>query len=89
VNVRTTEQGIAELIQIVLGFGLPKGIAKSFVTKLEHARDALLAGRPGDACADLEAFINQAQAQSGKTLTEAQAAQIIAAAQAIRAALGC
>jgi hypothetical protein len=89
VNVRTAEQGIAGLIQIVLGFGLPKGIETSLVTKLEHARDALLAGRPGDACAELLAFINQAQAQSGKALSGEQAAQIIAAAEAIRAALGC
>ena len=89
VNVRTHQQGVAGLIQIVQGFGLPKGIEKSFVEKLEHALASLQKGNVGAACAELRAFVNHAQAQSGRQLTVAQATQIIAEAQAIRTALGC
>jgi hypothetical protein len=89
VEVRTAEQGIAGLIEIVMGFGLPKGTENSFLTKLEHALAALQAGNLAAACGDLQAFINHAQAQSGKKLTVEQASLIIAEAEAIRAALGC
>ena len=68
---------------------MPKGIEKSFVVKLEHALASLQAGDVGAACAELQAFVNHAEAQSGKKLTVAQASQIIAEAQAIRTALGC
>jgi probable HAF family extracellular repeat protein len=88
-EVRTPQQGVAGLIQIVQGFGLPKGIENSFVVKLDHALAALDAGDTATACAELQAFVNHAEAQSGKKLTVAQASQIIAGAQAIRAALGC
>ena len=41
------------------------------------------------ACNGLNAFVNQAQAQTGKKLTAQQAAQLIASAQQVGAALGC
>jgi probable HAF family extracellular repeat protein len=80
---------IASLITTVESFQLPKGIENSFVVKLEHALAALDAGDTATACAELQAFVNHAEAQSGKKITVAQATQIIAEAQAIRAALGC
>jgi probable HAF family extracellular repeat protein len=82
-------EAIASLITSIEGFQLPKGIENSFVVKLEHALASLQAGNTGAACGELQAFVNHAQAQSGKKLTVAQASQIIAEAQAIRAALGC
>ena len=87
--VLSPPEAIASLITWVEGFGLPAGIENSFVVKLEHALASLQAGNTGAACGELQAFVNHAQAQSGKKLTVAQANQIIAEAQAIRAALGC
>ena len=92
VNVRTHQQGVAGLIQIVRSFGLPKRTEKKLVDKLEHALASLQAGNVGAACAELQAFVKRAEAESGKKhkkLTVAQASQIIAEAQAIRTALGC
>lgn len=37
----------------------------------------------------LSAFLNEVRAQAGKKLTEAQAQQLTAAANAIRAQIGC
>ncbi len=82
-------KAIEFLITAVEGFDLPGGIETSFTKKLEHALAALEAGDTATACSDLQDFINHANAQSGKKLTVEQAGQIIAEAEAIRAALGC
>jgi hypothetical protein len=80
-----------EIDQIIttIEYQLPKGIANSFITKLEHARAALEAGDTGTACAELQASINHARAQSGKKLTVEQAAALVAEVEAFRAKLGC
>jgi probable HAF family extracellular repeat protein len=85
----TPARRIDNLIAMVEGFELPKGIANSFVTKLEHALAALEAGDTATACSELQAFVNHAEAQAGKKLTVEQAGQVIDAANAIRAVLGC
>jgi len=41
------------------------------------------------ACGSLTAFLNEVRAQTGKKLTEAQAQQLSAAANDIRAQIGC
>jgi Tol biopolymer transport system component len=61
----------------IRGFGLPKGIENSLLAKVQAA------------CGPLGALANHARAQAGKQLTEAQAAQLIADASQIQAALGC
>jgi hypothetical protein len=80
---------IDQIITRIESYLLPKGIANSFITKLEHARASLEAGDTGTACAELQAFINHAQAQSGKKLTVEQAAALVAEVEALRARLGC
>jgi hypothetical protein len=47
------------------------------------------AGNLEAGCNQLNAFINQAQAQSGTQLTVDEANQLIASANQIKAALGC
>jgi probable HAF family extracellular repeat protein len=89
VTARSPQEGIAGLIQIVEGFGLPGGIENSLVVKLRNALASLQTGDPATACAQLRAFISEVQAQAGKKLTLEQAAQAIAEAEAVRAALGC
>jgi probable HAF family extracellular repeat protein len=87
---RTAAQRIDDLIALVRSFQLsPNGIENAFVVKLQHAQDALAAGDPAGACADLGAFVNQTAAQSGKKLTVGQANELIAAARETQALLGC
>ena len=59
------------------------------VKLLGNAEREIDAGNLGAACNQLNAFIKQAQAQSGKQLTVDEANQLIASANQIKAALGC
>lgn len=56
---------------------------------LTNALKQVLAGHVRPACNDLDAFVNQVRAQSGKQLTPSAASELIASAGEIRAALGC
>ena len=80
---------ISDLISLVRGFGLPKGIETSLVVKLQDAIAALNAGDTATACSALGDFINEVNAQSGKKLTVQQAEQLVDSATAIRALIGC
>jgi len=59
------------------------------LAKLQAAQTSLANGDTTAACNELEALINEAQAQSGKKLTVAQAMEIITDAKAIRTSIGC
>lgn len=87
--VPTPQEALADLIALPKSFGLPKGPENSLSSKLENAQKSLEDGNTAAACGQLEAFINEVIAQSGKKLSVAQADQLSAAAAAIRAALGC
>ena len=85
-------QMISSLTATVMNFNLDQGIANSLDAKLGAAAAALTAAGAnniGTACNQMGAFINAVQAQSGKKLTVAQANQLIAAANQIKAVLGC
>ena len=60
----------------------------SLAAKLKEALELVNAGSPG-ACAKLDDFINAVNAQAGKALTQAQAAELIAMATRIKAVCGC
>ena len=82
----------ANLIMLVQGFNLAQGITNSLDTKLQNVLDAFNAtnaGNRANACNQITAFINSVMAQSGKQLTIAQANQLIAKANQIRAVQGC
>ena len=85
----TPAERVASLIEVLKGFNLHHGMANSLLVKLNHARDALVAGNNAAACDNLASFINQVGAQSGKKLTTAQAAQLADEATLIRSAIGC
>ena len=85
VHVKGAAEQLDDLLAAVGGLGPGTGLAD----KVRAARDALAAGNDADACSSLRGFINQVQAQSGKKLTPAQAAELIAAATRIRAVLSC
>jgi probable HAF family extracellular repeat protein len=80
---------IGSLVELVEGFGLPKGLETSYVAQLRHALAALEAGDVATACGALLDFINHTGAQAGKKLTVEQADAMIGGAEAIRAAIGC
>ena len=69
--------------------GLTGGITTGLNSKLDEALTALAAGDTATACGSLQAFLNQVNGQSGKKLSEEQAAELTDAVNAIRADLGC
>ncbi|HEY6214016.1 MAG TPA: hypothetical protein VIW45_17100, partial [Vicinamibacterales bacterium] len=92
VLVQAAAAQVANVIAAVQGFNLAQGIENSLDTKLQNVLGALSAAQSGNAasvCGQLAAFINETMAQSGKKLTAAQANQLIASAQQIKAVIGC
>lgn len=92
VIVKGAPDQITALIALVQSFNIKQGIENSLDAKLQNVFDALNAAKAGymaTACSKLGAFINEVLAQSGKALTTAQANQLIAAANQVKASLGC
>jgi beta-propeller repeat-containing protein len=91
-KISQPDELLNNLVSTVQSFNLQQGISNSLDVKLENAVDALNAMHAGDittACNNISAFINDVQAQSGTALTTDQAAQLVALADQIKAALGC
>ena len=83
---------LTTLVTFVQTLNLSSGISNSLDVKLQNVLQALDAATSGDtpsACSRLTAFISEVAAQSGKSITGSQAAQLTAAAQQIRTALRC
>jgi hypothetical protein len=92
VVVKGAAQQIGDLKTTVESLNIQNGIANSLDAKLQAIEEALAASNAGDkpsACNKLNAFLNEVNAQSGKALTTDQASQLVAAANAVKAALGC
>ncbi|MEA2717044.1 MAG: hypothetical protein QOI99_1361 [Actinomycetota bacterium] len=64
------------------------GPANSLAAKLANALAAVGRGSMA-ACGQLDAFIAEARARSGKSLTATQATSFVADATRIRAVIGC
>ena len=73
---------IEALVETIEGFNPPlhHGTANSLLAKLNTALAELEAGDTAEARALIGAFINQVQAQAGKKISQAQAAELRAAA---------
>jgi hypothetical protein len=84
VTVLTPSQMTSNLITTVTTFNFQQGS-----TLLQNAIGQINSGSTGTACNQLSAFINQVNAQSGKTLTPAQVSQLLQAVNDIKASLGC
>jgi len=65
-----------------------RGLQVVFVSKLQAALDLVNSGKSG-ACGKLKDFIDSVNAQAGKSITQTQAAALIASATRIKAVLGC
>ncbi len=74
---------IESVIEDIEEMGLNEGIENSLISKLENAQKSLDKGQDNAAVNQLNAFINEVEAQRGKKLTDAQADELIAAAQSI------
>jgi hypothetical protein len=81
-------QLIASLSSYVQSLGLSHGAQTSFLAKLNAALSYLSSGDIASAVDSINAFINEAKAQSGKKLTSAQASQMISQAQSIIFTIG-
>jgi hypothetical protein len=80
---------IADLIAEVTGAGLPHGIERSLLAKLEGAQRKVDADHLEGACGSLGAYVSEVRAQSGKKLEAAYAEDLILEAIGVRDALGC
>ena len=83
VSVLSPSGAIQQLITTVNGMNLPQGTTTSLDAKLTAALSSLDGGNSKAAANQLNAFINQVNAQTGKAISPAQALQLITAAQAI------
>jgi hypothetical protein len=83
---------ISSLIVLVQSFQLRPIVALTLLAELRIARGLALstgAGDPLRACAWLNLFVYEVQALTGRAITSLQAAQLVAEANHVRAALGC
>ena len=90
-SLATSQGMVANLIDDVISLNLQTGISNSFDAKLDAVFDALddiNENNDVSVVNALYAFINAVEAQRGKQISEADADDLIAAAQAIITALG-
>jgi hypothetical protein len=73
------------LINLVNLFATKASVAANMVSTLQGSQSAAAAGNSTSANNQLNAFFKQVQAQSGKSLTSAQAAVLIKLATAMKA----
>lgn len=89
VHVKGAAEQLADLIAAVQNLKGPNaGIKNSLLAKLNQALSKIQ-GHATVACNTVNAFINDVSAQSGKSMSVADANSLIAAAQQIRAVIGC
>lgn len=85
VIVKGAAEQLADLLARVQGVG--PGL--SFGAKVRAAITALENGNVATACSSLSAFLGEIAAQSGKSITAAEAAALTATVQQIQAVMGC
>ena len=89
VTVLSVQAQISNLETSVTSLALSTGTTTSLLAKLNGALAAANAGDVATACASLQDFINETQAQAGKKISISDANTLSAAAQRMRAVLGC
>ena len=87
VTVVGSAQQTSDLITVVAS--LPPTPGGSLGTKLQQILANINSGNTAGACTTLRAFLNEVSAQSGKTISAADAARLTQAAQTIQSSLGC
>jgi Metallo-peptidase family M12B Reprolysin-like len=84
-EIRDAATQLAELVSFSTGLGTGNALEQL----ARAAQRQLQKGNVADACDTLQSFLNQVKAQTGKSLTPAQAAELTLRATTIRTALGC
>ena len=87
VDVLSPSGSIQQLITTVNGMNLPQGTTTSLDAKLNATLNSLNGGNTNAAANQLNAFINEVDAQTGKAILPAQALQLITVAQGIISAV--
>jgi len=83
ITVKTPAGALQDLITKVDGLGLPKGIEKSLLAKLDVAEKKITQEQYSPARNTLNAFIKEVNAQRGKAITVTQANELSVMAQRI------
>src|SRR6185437_2511000 len=84
---QSPEQMVASLTAAIQGMNIPK-LGTSLTDQL-HAVANDISSQNGLACVDLRAFANHVKAQTGKSITFAEAQQILMSVATIESALNC
>jgi hypothetical protein len=84
-QVTTAAELLANLASSVTGLGPGTSLADKVTT----AQSFLTANDIPDVCSTLSAFVNEVNAQTGKTISTLQATNLIASAQQVETLLGC
>jgi len=87
IDDRSAEQQLNDLIAELRA--APAGPGSSYLAKLQSISASIGSGNTSTACNQLAAFANEVRAQTGKKLTEAEAASLLASVAALRAKVGC
>lgn len=84
---RTAAQQLADLITQLQT--APAGPGNSYMAKLQGIADSVAEGDTKGACSRLNAFENEVRAQTGKKLTQSDAAALLGESAAIKTKAGC
>jgi probable HAF family extracellular repeat protein len=87
-TLKTPLDQVTDLIALVDSYELDK-LGTSLPDKLASVKQMLEAGDNAQACKQLNAFLNEVKAQSGKGLTSEQADELTARTVTLRNTIGC
>jgi len=87
ISVRGPRDAIDDLAGLLSGLGLPQGIDNALSSTLQNGVDSVCANNSTPAVNQIEAFINQVEAQTPARISQADADRLIDAAAAIIAAI--
>ncbi len=89
IHVKGAAEQIADLTTAIDNLATKQGIQNALLVKLNAALKNIDEKNSAAACGELQAFINLAEAQSGKAISTSDANSLIVAATQIRAVIGC
>jgi hypothetical protein len=89
IHVKGAAEQVADLVTSVDDLATSAGIRNALLAKLDAALDHIQSQSTTAACGELEAFINQVEAQAGQAILTGDASALVDAAARIRAVLGC
>lgn len=91
-QITSEAEALAELVELIISYNLPKGVTNSLVAPLNTAIKRLSDENPNNdtaACNTIDAFISRVNAQAGTKLSLTQANQMSSQAEAIYTSLNC